>query len=216
MSKLPFLSIATLLIYTALGTSSALAAPIQFSGDFAQDDDYQFFTFTTTASGTVSLATTSYGGAQNGFVPYLHVWDSIGMDLGGNEPTNDNAVYSLDLSAPGTAGTYYVGLTVANNKAIGDFPGGTPTPTVFDQNGVGNFTYTNFSCAGLGPDGPFYGQDCGQHTGHWTLNVSGAIVSAASLWPAASVPEPASLTLALAGAAAFAPYARRRRSSVSA
>lgn len=216
MKLLYFRRIAFALALSMLGAQPTLALSFNFSGAFTQDDDYQFFTFTTTASDTVSLATTSYGGAGafDGFVPYLHVWDSTGVDLGGYEATNSNAIYAIGL----TAGLYYVGLTVANNIAIGDFPGGssTPTPTVFNQTGAGNFTYANFSCAGYGADGPFYAQDCTSHTGYWALSVSGSGVSDASLWPAASVPEPASLALALVGAAAFVPYTRRRRSSVSA
>jgi hypothetical protein len=218
MKLLYFRRTAFALALSMSGAQPTLALPFNFSGAFTQDDDYQFFTFTMAASDTVSLATTSYGGAGafDGFVPYLHVWDSTGVDLGGYEATNSNAIYAIGL----TAGLYYIGLTVANNIATGDFPGGssTPTPDVFNQNGTGNFTYVNFSCAGFGPDGPFYGQDCASHTGYWALSVSGDAVSGASLWPAAAaaVPEPASLALALAGAAAFAPYARRRRSSASA
>lgn len=197
-----------------LGVQPALAIP--FSGMFTQDDDYQFFTFTIASPAVVTLQTSSY--AAGGFVPYLHVWDSTGLDLGGAEPTNNDASYAVDLSAPGTAGTYYVGLTVANNKATGDFPGGssTPTPAVFDHDGLGNFTGDFANGYGCGP-GPFWTSSCDQRLGNWALEIIEA--DSASLWPADlpnPAPEPATLALGLAGAAAFAPHIRRRRPSASA
>lgn len=194
-----------------LGAQPASAIP--FSGTFAHDDDYQFFTFTIGAPTTVHLDTISY--ASGGFVPYLHVWTSAGLDLSGVTPVNSDASYAVDLTGSGTAGTYYVGLTVANNMANGnDLPGGIPTPTIFDHNGQGDFTNSQWSCGGTGA---FFTSACDQRTGAWALDITGA--DSASLWPVSgggSVPEPTSLALAFAGAAAFAPYGRRRRSSASA
>ncbi len=208
------LSTGILLAFSVLGAQSANAGSFNFSGMFAHDDNYQFFTFTIASAAIVTLETTSYvsGDSNSGFLPYLHVWDSSGMDLSGVEPTDGNAIYPVNL---GAAGTYYVGLTVANNKATGDFPGGssTPTPTVFDHNGMGNFTGDVTNGFGCG-SGPFWTPACVQHTGAWALGITGA--DSASLYPANAVPEPATLALGLAGAAAFAPYARRWRLSVSA
>jgi hypothetical protein len=191
----------------ALGGHSTSALAFPFSGTFAEDDDYQFFTFTLSAPATVTLQTTSY--TTGGFVPYLHVWDSTGLDLGGATPTNSDASYPVNL---GAAGTYYVGLTVANNVATGDFPGSSTTPVadVFNHNGLGNFTISEFSCLGTGP---FWGQNCDhQRTGTWALNITGVV--SASLWPANNTnptPEPSTLALGLVGAAAFS--ARRRRAT---
>jgi len=191
-----------------LSAQPATAGAFNFSSIFAQDDNYQFFTFTLNSPGTVNLATDSY--TTGGFVPYLYVWDSAGVFLSGNEATLSDASYTPTLSA----GTYYASLTVANNKASGDFLGGsaTPTPDVFNHYGAGNFTYTEFSCNG-GAAGAFYDSNCGQHSGAWVLYIEG--VDSASLWPANNpnpnpAPEPATLSLILTGAAAL--FARRRRS----
>jgi MYXO-CTERM domain-containing protein len=201
---------------TALAVLFLIAQPalaIPFSGTFVHDDDDQFFTFTLNAIRTVDLATTSYTGG--GFVPYLHVWDSSGSDWGGFEAIGSDASYTLSSL---DAGTYYVGLTVANNKATGDFPGGSATPTasVFDHNGLGDFTGSVADGYGCG-SGPFWSSACDQRSGAWVLNIIG--VDSASLWPADTpadtptnpAPEPATLSLALAGAAAF--FARRRRAT---
>lgn len=181
------------------------AAVIPFSGTFTQDDNFQFLTFTLDSTSTVNLQTTSFTNS-GGFVPYLHVWDSNGVDLSGVEPTLADAIYNMNNLI---AGTYFVGLTVANNKATGDLPSpGLPTPTVFDHNGEGNFTSVQFSCGG---SGPFWASDCLQYTGAWALNMSG--VDSASLYPqSGSIPEPTSIALFLLGALAFNRFSRHRPS----
>lgn len=192
------------------GTEAATAGSFSFTGNFNQDDDVKFFTFSIAAPATTTLQTLSFFGGVNaagdtitggGFVPFLHLWDSAGTDLGGVEPSTGDAVYTTLLNS---AGSYIVALTENANKAIGDLPGGVLDPNQFDHFGQGNFTGSEFNPPSTGP---FFAPDGSQRTSNWALDIK--FVDSAQA--AGAVPEPGTLVLAAAGMAAFRPFARRRQ-----
>jgi hypothetical protein len=194
------------------GTSSASAGSFSFTGNFNQDDDVKFFTFSIAAPATTTLQTLSFFGGVNaagdtitggGFVPFLHLWDAAGTDLGGVEPSTGDAVYTTLLTS---AGSYIVALTENANKAFGDLPGGVLDPSQFDHFGQGNFTGPEFNPPSTGP---FFAPDGSQRTSAWALDIK--FVETAQI--AGTVPEPGTLVLAAAGLAAFRPFARRRQAS---
>lgn len=200
-----------------LGSQAALAT--SFGGHFTQDEDVQFFSFTLGSPGHVTLSTASY--TSGGFLPFVYLWDSTGMSLGGYEPgytagSIGDVNWDVDLSYPSAVGSYYVALSVGTNRpTVADLPAGTPTASIFQYFGQGNFTglvATTGWCTTDHTDG-FYAPgstDCVKRNDAWALDITGA--ASASLYPAApvgGVPEPASLALALAGLAGFAPATRR-------
>jgi hypothetical protein len=205
-----------------LGAQPAAAAAL--SGTFAHDNDVQFFTFTLGAAGDVNVATTSFT-HDNGFVPYLQLWDSTGTYVKDDRP--DSADASISLAGLG-AGTYYGAVFVWHNYFTGagglDFPGAGPgvsfdavyDPTQFFHRGGldtnDNFTPAESGCAPGGTTGYFVFDigGCGNRSGAWALDITGSTVTSGSPYPSSSaVPEPGTLALALAGLAGFAPARRR-------
>jgi hypothetical protein len=227
MRKLPSLATAAVLAASLCGAESAMAGTFNYSGNFTQDSDVQFFTFTLSGpTSSLLISTTSYAGS-GGFFPLISLWDSAGVNMG-SPPGVTNGIlngtpgdlsWDYDLSYL-TAGphTFYLALFVNPNVPDGnggDLPGGTPTSSIFHFNdlGVNEFTGDLF-CSGPHP-GSFYilgGIDCEQRTGAWALGITSNDATFASPWPVPSgaAPEPATLALALAGLAGFAPFARRR------
>jgi hypothetical protein len=77
-----------------LASSSAFAANFSFTGNLANDDDVQLFSFTLASPATVTLRTWGYAGGTNaagnlisngGFDPILAVFDSGGLLIGLND-----------------------------------------------------------------------------------------------------------------------------------
>jgi hypothetical protein len=194
------------------GTQSATAGSFSFTGNFNQDDDVKFFTFSIANPGTTTLQTLSFFGGVNaagttitsgGFVPFLHLYDSAGTDFGGIEPSTGDAVYTTVLTS---AGSYIVALTENDNKAFGALPGGMLDPNQFDHFGQGNFTGPEFNPPSTGP---FFAPDGSQRTSAWALDIK--LVDSAQA--VGAVPEPGTRALAAAGLAAFRPFARRCQAS---
>lgn len=154
------LGIATALLLA--GPAQAVPVNLSFTGNFAQDDDVQLFSFVATGPSNVTLLSHGYAGgvnalgaiiARGGFDPNLAVFDATGAllaqnDDGGNSVppdalTDANFDSLLELLLP--AGTYTVALTQIDNIALGpDLSGG------FARTGQGNFT-TTFNCPDAQP-----------------------------------------------------------------
>lgn len=211
--RLPFYKcIPVALALQALGLPAASAAPINFSGNFTQDNDLQFFTFAVGATSDVNIFTTSFGTEASGnFVPWLSIWDAAGVGQGStvNLDSADARFHVPNLAA----GTYYGALYVWRNYAPIDFPGAVYDPAQFQHNGLldTNAQYTIDESNCQGSTGYFvfdFGLGCANRGGGWALTVAGA--DSASLYPPTlQVPEPNSPALALAGGLAVLALRRR-------
>ena len=203
---------AVTLAFLIFGTQSAMAGSFSFTGNFNQDDDVKFFNFSIAAPGTTTLQTLSFFGGVNaagdtitngGFVPFLHLWDSAGTDLGGVEPSTGDAVYTTVLTS---AGSYIVALTENDNKAFGDLPGGIMDVAQFDHFGQGNFTGPEFNPPSIAA---FFAPDGSQRTSAWALDIK-FVDSAQAV---ATVPLPGTFSLVAAGLALIWPFVSRRQAS---
>lgn len=190
----------------------ALLLPIQafasftFSGSFSQDDNMPEFQFTIAAISTVTLESFSYAGNGStvnpgGFAPVLSVFgplpsgdpNLLGFDDGGAAPGGcgsrlidpvSHACLDAALTLPSlNPGTYLVVLTENDNTPNGpDFASG------FVEQGNGNFTGVNQGFPGASFLDPFGNQ----RTPNFDLTISGVD-------SAESVPEPATVSLLIAG-----------------
>lgn len=227
------LAAAAALMGLALGGFPAGATNFSFTGNFAQDDDVQFFTFTADGASTVRLISYGYGGgtqanghavARGGLDPILALFDSTGALVGQDDDADSGTPGACGASAVNAdpvngltwdtcldvllpAGSYSVSIQEYENFAIG--------PNLsdgFTRGGQGNFTdvvANNFTC-GEDPNFlvPFH--DSSFETGclrdsHWAFDILN--VSQAAI---VAAPEPgmlAILGLALGGVG----LARRRR-----
>ena len=210
MKSRNYLSILALLL---LSTQSAIAANISFTGNFSQDSDVSFFTFSIAAPSTVTLKTLSFSGGTNaagdsiasgGFQTAIHLWTAAGIDAGGDAAANGDALYSLAL----TAGSYIVALTENNNLALGDLPGGALDASQFSQFGNGNFTGPEYNFA----PGSFIDQNGDSRSNAWALDMLS--VDSAQAAGTIPVPEAGVLGMTLAGLAAFSLFTRRRQTFI--
>jgi hypothetical protein len=225
MNKITSRYTAIALALLALGARPAAAVPL--SGLFTKDNDLQFFTFTLSSSANTTIATTSFAN-DHGFVPWLYLWNAYGVFVQqGTNTSNSDSTISENLAA----GTYYGVVHVSENFFNGlDFTGAidgvTPFASVYnpaqffhsgalDTDDQFLLNQVNPQCSGSVP-GNFFVYDitgCENRSGNWALNITvdtPSVLGSVSPFPSASVPEPATLSLALAGLAGFAPRARRR------
>lgn len=183
-----FLKAALAAAVLAVGSASAQAANISFTGHLAGDNEVQLFSFTLAADSGVTLRTWSYAGGMNaagnligagGFDPIVSLFYGLGgtaLLIGANDDGSGVAVDPgtglaldslLEISAL-PAGTYTVGLTQVANFANG--------PTLGD--------------GFLGSGNPAFDG----RTGSWALDILGVDT-------AASIPEPTTLALTVLGLA---------------
>lgn len=116
--------------------SAALAVDFSFTGNLANNDDVQLFTFTVGAASNVTLRTWSYAGGTNaagaaiargGFDPILALFNSSGLLINQNDDGNSNvaadtvtgAHYDTFLSSALAPGTYTVSVMQYSNFAVG-------------------------------------------------------------------------------------------------
>ena len=218
MRKFPSLATAAVLAASLCGAESTMAGTFNFSGTFTQDTDVQFFSFALNSASHVSISTSSY--ASGGFFPQVMLWDGAGVNAGvpsGFSFPTPSSDYTMDYDFTGYSpipATFYMAVVVfdrglnptypgGGSTPLGDLPGGLPDASIFDP---GFSTSVRFGC----DVGNFWdGGLCNARNGSWALEISGADVTAASLYPPPSaVPEPASLALfSLAG---LIPLMRRR------
>ena len=162
------------------------AANLSFTGDFASDDDAQFFSFAVEgpALNVVTLTTLSYAGgvsaagaviSPGGFDPVVSLFDGAGTLIAENDDGSDVIDPATGLSLDAflqiniPAGAYVAALTQSPNFALG--PG---IADGFELAGTGNFAGGFFDVFGNPRDG------------HWALDILGV---------AAAVPSPGTLWL---------------------
>jgi hypothetical protein len=156
-----------LMILAVFCLPEAQAESYNFHGNFSQDDNVQFFTFSVTAPSEVALDTLSY--AKGGFLPVLSLWDNAGVSMGEYYPLTGFA--DVNTTVDFTAGSYTLALTEYNNLPLGDLPNGILDPSQFSQYGNGNFTGPEFSYTPNLP-GAFIAPDGTQLTSAWEINLS--------------------------------------------
>jgi hypothetical protein len=175
----------------------AYAATITFEGAFTSDDQMEIFTFSLANPGATILRTEGYAGnpaasrAPGGFDPVLSLFDATGFLIGLNrdggcpavaaDPRTGNCWDSY-LSVFLPPGQYFLALTEEDN-----LPFGPTFDDGFTRSGQGDFTPDLTGIPGqrfidLSPD---------QRNGNWAVVLDGV--------DSASVPEPASFGLVLAG-----------------
>lgn len=217
---LRFLAVA---ITALLGlASTAHAAPIGYSGTFAEDDDHFEVFFAVASAGQVSIQTWSYAGGltplgtvvpAGGFAPVLSLFDPsdalLALDTGGTAPggcgprgIDPVTGFCLDafLSLMLGPGTYHLVLTQYDNTPFG--------PTYADgflHDGEGNFTGPTFT----GLPGSFIDPGLNQRTSAFALSLT---VPTDNPVP---VPEPGTLVMLASGSILSALRRRRARHSRS-
>lgn len=191
------------------GPARAVAEDFSFTGNFATDDDVQFFDFSVGETSDVTLRTWSYAGGTNaagvvipagGFDPILALFDSAGVLIGQNDDGFDDefgefgiplvpedpvtgAAFDTFLSLTLSPGDYTVSVMQFSNFAIG--------PTLGDG-------FEGSRTIG------FVDDDGNIRTSFWAfdiLNVEEAVV----------IPEPSSVLLAAIGLIGLVGCGWRRR-----
>jgi hypothetical protein len=216
----------TAVLMVTAGTSSA--APVLFTGSFANDSGVALFVLNVTASGTLTAQSVGYGGwlspAVNagGFATSLSLYDGNAGAGFGNQLANDflggTAVgagcsngalqdattdFCEDalVSFPLAIGTYYLTLSEQGNDGpglLGSLPAINPTDFPLTPG-------SNFS------PGPF--NDPGAIPGTFTRNGNGALLIDApgSVSQVGAVPEPGTWVLSSLGLLSFALIKARSR-----
>jgi hypothetical protein len=190
-----------------LASSSAVAANFSFTGNLANDDDVQVFTFSVSSPSVVTLRTWGYAGGSNaagasisngGFDPILALFDSSGIliDQRDDGPLGlipadaaTGARFDTYFQAALGAGSYLVAVSQFANFALG--------PTL--ANGFSGSNTSNFRDA-----------TGALRTSAWAFDVLN--VDQASLPPTNGVPDTGSTVfLALLAAGSLAGLRRARR-----
>jgi hypothetical protein len=204
-----------------LAASLASAANFSFQGTLTRDDEVQLFTFSVGSPSTVTLRTWSYAGGVNaagttisrgGFDPILALFNSSGVLITTNDDGNFNVPadpvtgenFDTYLQSSLGAGTYTVSVMQYDNFAN--------EPNLSDGFlNTGNPTFTSiFGCS----NGRFCDVDGVNRTGAWAFDVLG-VASASVPTPPSGVPEPATVSMMIAGLGIVAFFGKRRYASVN-
>jgi hypothetical protein len=188
----------------------AHAADFDFSGEIVMNNDLVNIDFTS-SGGAVRLYTDSFGSGLN-FDPQLTLWRQVGTDYVLVDHNDDDNSFSATqgyqdagLGANLVAGSYKLTLSASSYQAVG---------TQLSQ----GFGFDPFFLPALTPtpiaswNQPSYDPDLNnQKGGAWSVHLTGDSVLGAAVSP---VPEPRTLWLMLAGAAALLAFrGRNDRSS---
>jgi hypothetical protein len=203
-----------------LAASLASAANFSFQGTLTRDDEVQLFSFSVGSTSTVTLRTWSYAGgvnaagttiARGGFDPILALFSSSGVlidqnDDGGSLVPADSLTgenFDTFLRSVLNPGTYTVSVMQFDNFANG--------PNLSDGFlNTGRPTFTSaFGCS----NGRFCDVDATNRTGAWAFDILG--VDTASTPPPSGVPEPATVSMMIAGLGLVALVGKRRYASTS-
>jgi len=204
-----------------VAASLASAANFSFTGSLTRDDEVQLFNFAVNSTSTVTLRSLAYAGgvnaagttiARGGFDPILALFNGSGAIINQNDDGNSNvpadsvtgAEFDVYLQSSLTPGTYTVSVMQYDNFAVG--------PNL--SNGFvisSNPTFTSsFGCS----NGRFCDVNSDNRTAAWAFDILG--VDSASLptqpptTPPGAAPEPATMSMMMAGLAAIAFLGSRR------
>lgn len=186
--------------------SLASAANFSFEGTLTRDDEVQLFTFSVRSTSNVTLRTWSYAGGVNaagatiasgGFDPILALFNSSGAlinenDDGAGVPADPVTHLSADtlLRSNLSAGTYTVSVMQYDNFANG--------PNL--SNGFLYSTNPTFTSAFRCSNGRFCDVAGANRTGAWEFDILGVDSASTSTPPPPSgVPEPATVSMMVAG-----------------
>lgn len=203
-----------------LAASLASAANFSFQGTLTRDDEVQLFTFSVGSTSAVTLRTWSYAGgvnaagttiARGGFDPILALFNSSGVlidqnDDGGAAVPADSVTgenFDTFLQSSLSPGTYTVSVMQYDNFANG--------PNLSDGFGdTGNPTFTSaFGCS----NGRFCDVDASNRTGAWAFDILGVDTASVPPPPISGVPEPATVSMMIAGLGLVALFGKRRYSA---
>jgi hypothetical protein len=206
-----------------LAVSLASAANFSFQGSLTRDDQVQLFTFSVGSASTVTLRTWSYAGgvnaagttiARGGFDPILALFNSSGVlinendDGGSNVPADSvtGANFDTYLQSMLNPGTYTVSVMQYDNFANG--------PNLSDGFITTNSpTFTSvFGCS----NGRFCDVNADNRNANWAFDVLGvdsAVIPTPP--PPSGVPEPATVSMMIAGLGVVLFFGKRRYATVT-
>lgn len=212
---------ATLLV----ATFQSLATPFPFdnitpSNPWTTDSQSQWFSFTVTGSPTtVTMETSSYAN-NNGFDPFLNLFDNNGLYLTQNDDKVVNSIFDSYISLTLAPGTYNLLLTQAGNAPNLASNGYFDITNNGGYQQSGNYTGSLNGCANASL--PFCdGATSTNRQGYWALNIDGANSAQTINPPSWSVPpitpkppelpEPSTTTLLGLGLAGLLMNRKRRK-----
>jgi hypothetical protein len=205
-----------------VAASLASAANFSFQGTLTRDDQIQLFTFSIASTSNVTLRTWSYAGGVNaagttiangGFDPILALFNSSGLLINEND---DGAGVAADPVTHLTAdtllrsnlspGTYSVSVMQYDNFAKG--------PNL--SNGFVYSTSPTFTTAFRCSNGRFCDVAGANRTGAWAFDILGVdSASTSTLPPPSAVPEPATISMMVAGLGGVLFFRKRRYASAT-
>lgn len=205
-----------------LAASLASAANFSFQGTFTRDDEVQLFTFSVGSTSTVTLRTWSYAGgvnaagttiARGGFDPILALFNSSGVFIGQNDDGNSlvpadpvtGENFDTYLQTSLAAGSYTVSVMQFDN-----FANEPNLSNGFSNTGRPTFTSV-FGCS----NGRFCDVDGSNRTNAWAFDILGVTTASSQPQPPSGVPEPATVSMMIAGLGIVAFWGRRRYAAVT-
>jgi len=202
-----------------LVASLASAANFSFQGTLTRDDEVLLFNFSVGSTSTVTLRTWSYAGgvnsagttiARGGFDPILALFNSsTGVMINENDDGRSNVPadpvtggnFDTYLQSTLTAGNYTASVMQYDNFANG--------PNLSDGflYADGNATFTRaFGCSA----GRFCDVTASSRNGAWAFDILGVQSASVANPPPSGVPEPATVSMMVAGLGIVVFVAKRR------